>query len=508
MGTSKKKKRNFKQLFKRDNAKRGLAWLMCAGLIVGVGWAGARCLPEQGDESRQLTADEAGRLSQVRTTLAQADPVAVKLTLPEDAGGGGFDGHVDWSAPLVHGATTAAGTSKPDGLVQAVPGLIAAREGEADPNPKEIPEDGWSVRRMQPEVDEKADPAQTAVDIVLSALLSLPSEQKADPAGLREHGAWLREASVDGAAVDVVQAPLLLDTAQLPPKAGQGAKTSDPAEAAAEASVPEAVFWVDRDGLLRRVQFDPAGSGLATVDFLWERDDAAAPQPVDVLGGGDNEPRDVDDKEVEVLSELRHRNSFTGAEVDVVLPVADNEVIRAKGYVDWRRPMVYLSVDAPGKDNDGLLFVLPGGAATVTKEVDGMPPDSPPQEGWKAQPWSDRVDDGEASDFDMLLFKLLVLSSAAPDDQEVVADTASWLREDSVGGTETAVYEFPIAGDPETEEPGQAPFRYWLGAEDDVLYRVEMNTQNLGMAHADLKPQEEPPAVEIPYGVMAELSAG
>lgn len=499
VGTSRKNAKQTK--FTRpsaDNLRSGLAWVLCAGLIVGLGWTGASCLPERDDEPRQLTTDEAERLSDVRVRAASAPPVAVSLELPAEAGGGGFAGHLDWSRPMVHAGVVAAGDSQPDQLVQAVPGLIATREGEADADPDDVPEDDWTVRRMQPEVSGEADPRQQAVDIVLSALLSLPSQTAADVTGLREHGSWTKEAAVDGVTVDVMRAPLLLDATS---------PSGDAAEAETAEEQPEAVFWVDRDGQLRRIQFDPAGVGMATVDFLWERDDAVHPLPVDVLGGADNDPREVDEAEVQMLAELRQRNSHTGAEVDLAVPVADDEVIRARGYVDWRIPLAYLSVDAPGEDNDGLLLALPGGAATYTDAVDGMPDQQLPQEGWETQPWDDRVDedDGGASHFDLLLFKLLTMSATAPDDHDEVSETSAWLREDAVGDAETAVFEFPSADDPDTDEPGQQPFRFWVGVEDDALHRVELNTDSLGMAHADLEPQE-PPQLQLPPGVLEALA--
>lgn len=268
--------------------------------------------------------------------------------------------------------------------------------------------------------------------------------------------------------------------------------------------MPEAVFWVDRDARLRRIQIDPGGHGLATVDLLLDQTDVPAISPADVLGGPANDPRDLTESEVDRLASLRSDNASRGARVDVALPVDDDAVIRARGHLNWQTATVYLAVDAPGKDEDGLLYILPAGAATLKMPVDGMPPETPPQEGWTTQRWDERIDAGETGDLDTLLYKLLVMANLQPDSAEDVAETSRWLREDTLNGTVVDVMEFPTAGDPETE-PGEAPFRYWIGRDDGHLDRIELRTAGLGMAHLDLE-TIEPPTLNIPYGVVGSLS--
>lgn len=470
----------------RDKFRRTLAWVVCAVVIAGVGWTGASCLRQQSDDPRPMTGAEAQRLARVNVGNYKAGTVAFTADLPESVGGG-MDGRIDWSQPVLHAGITAEGSSTPHTLVQAVPGLVAAREGSTSADAK-VPETGWSVRHMSRDNPGGDDAQAATVDIIASAVLTLRSGQAADPEVLRAKGSWLRQSVIDGATVDVFRAPLLLDNA------GGDAK-----------KMPEAVFWVDADSRLRRIQFDPGATSLATVDFLLSRDDVAKLHPIDMLGGAPIDPRKVTAAEADRLAGLRQRNGLGGAEARITLPVADGKVIRASGYVDWRTPMVYLNVDAPGKKNDGLLFVVPSGAATLSGDFDGKPPTQPPAEGWMAQSWSKRTDDGKASELDTLLFRVLAMAATQPDDTGTVADTAAWLREDSVGGTATEVYEFPISGDPETEEPGQAPFRYWVGAKDDALHRIEMRTRKLGMAHVDLKPTDQPTAVAVPAAVVAGL---
>ncbi|MGH8877408.1 MAG: hypothetical protein ACRD0P_08720 [Stackebrandtia sp.] len=473
----------------RDKYRRMLAWVVCAAVIAGVGWTGASCLRQSPDDPRAMTTAEATRLSRVSLNNVDAGTVPFSAELPDSAGGGGIDGRVDWSQSLVHAALTKAGKSKPYGLVQAIPGLVAQRPGTTSAD-ADTPADGWTVRHISPSESEPAEKDTGVIDIVMSAILTLRAETAADPAILKAKGSWLRQGVIDGATVDVFRAPLLLD-------AGAGASKGK--------KVPEAVFWVDDDSRLRRVQFDPGTKDLATVDFLLSQKDVKSVHPVDLLGGPPIEPRKVSKTEAETLAGLRQRNSMGGAEASIVLPVADGKVIRAEGYVDWRMPMAYLAVDAPGKKNDGLLFVLPSGAATLTSTVDGKPPLTPQTSGWKAQEWSQRTEDGKASDLDTLLFKVLAMSNSQGDDTATVKDKAAWLRDDKLGGTAAEVFEFPISGDPDTDKPGQAPFRYWIGAKDDALHRIEMRTGELGMAHADLAPQSPPASVVIPPPVIAGL---
>lgn len=482
---------------RHERFQHGLVWLVCAGMLAGIGWTGTSCLRQHGqDEARPLTDAEADRLAQVRLHNFESGPVAMSLRLPDEAGGGGLTGQVDWSQPLINVATSRAGESKPDGLIQAVPGLIASHDAISAADPAALPEQGWTVRRTRADSAGTADARQTATDIVLSAVLTLSSMKAADPQRLRAKSKWLRQASIDGATVDVFRAPLMLDTVLLDQAADKAAGKSD---------VPEAVFWVDRDGALRRLQLDPAGTGLATADFLLEQRDVASVEPISLLGGHPNDPRELNDDEAASLAGLRQRNSLTGATVDIELPVGDDEMIRAEGYLDWRVPMVYLAVDAPGKENDGLMCAMAAGAATRAGKVDGLPPQTPPTDGWATQAWSDRVDGDKASDLDTLLFKLMVMASPAPDDLEAVKKDAAWLREDAIGKTDTAVLEFPIAGDKQADKPGMAPFRYWVDTSDQSLRRVELRTDGLGMAHADLAPQE-PPAIQIPGEVVSALT--
>ena len=497
--------------------RHGLVWLVCAGLVAGVAWTATSCLHRPEAPTRAPTLAEVHRLAALRSHNLAAGPVDIIVTMPDASGGGGMTGRIDWSQPLLTAATTPAGDSRPNGFVQAVPGLVASHPADPDIELSALPDTGWTVRRTRTSAGDTA-----ATDIALSALLALGGDSDKDPDTLAGSSTWIKEASIDGAVVDVFRAPLLLDAASDPTSTDAPEDRSSGTSAAAgvdhpavdtsatalpgRTATPEGVFWVDRDGGLRRVQFDPAGTGLVTADFLWDRSDTESDHPVPILGGAVNEPRELSGAEVTRLAGMRVSNAARTAEVDIELPVGDDEMVHATGWVDWRMPMVYLALDAPGDDNDGLLFAMVGGVATRAGAVEGHPPAVPDSTGWSVEPWADRVVDGRPSELDSLLFKLLVLTSPQPDDEATVAEVGSWLRADDIDGDITSVVEFPIAGDTPTDRPGLAPYRYWI---DDTggLRRVELRVDGLGMAHADLADTDAPQVV-VPDAVLSGLTGG
>ena len=330
---------------KRQKFDTFMVWLVCAGLAAALAWTGVSCMSRTPDQPRPVTAVEAGRLAQIRATGADMGTTAMRLELPESMGAVGLDGYVDWTSPMVHATTRLDG--EPTGLIQAVPGLIAGHPATDVDAMTEPPADGWTVRRMQQSQSADADPGQAAVDILLSAVLALGSSAPVDASFLTQTGVWLKEATVDGETVDVIRAPLLLQP---------GTDDTENAES------PEAVFWVDRDSQLRRLQADPAGNGLATIDLLLDQPEVPRLEPVAVLGGPAVEPRDLSAEEAERIADLRSTTSGRAARIDLRLPVGDDEILTARGWVDWRSAVAYLAVDAPGDNEDGLLFALGSGS--------------------------------------------------------------------------------------------------------------------------------------------------
>ena len=456
-------------------------------MIAGVGWTASSCLGQDEPQPRKLTHAEASRLAQVPRNNANSEPVAMSVTF--DGAKGGATGHVDWQRQLASVATTKEGTSQPAELIQAVPGLVATHQANAESDPAAPPETGWTVRASSANQNtEESNDNKQILDITLSAVLSLIQDDATDVSTLKQESVWLKQSNIDGAAVDVIRAPLSLGASD------------------AQGGGGEAIFWVDRDATLRRLQLDPASTGLTSVDFLLKKSSVDKLEPVGVLGGAANDPRDLTESQVSTLSTLRQRNSDAAAEVNMELPVGDDQVIRARGYLDWRVPLVYLSLDAPGEENDGLLLALPGGAATKQMSVDGsLPPVAPPDDGWSHQDWSQRTesDSDTASALDAMLIKLLMLRSPEMDDYQSIKDNGAWLRQDILGKSKVDVVEFPFDPDAEEHKRGQAPYRYWIG-ENESLLRVEMNTQGFGLAHADIK-GHQPPTLSLPQNVTTTL---
>ena len=472
---------------KRQKFDKIMVWVICAGLAGALGWTGVSCMSRSTDQPRPVTAAEADRLAQVRVTGTAAGTVAMRLDLPESLGGAGLDGFIDWNTPMVHATTRVDG--EVTGLIQAVPGLIAGNLVTGIDASDDPPTDGWTIRRMQAQDSPGTNPGLEAIDILLSVVLTLAAPNPADTEFLAENAVWLREASIDGAVVDVIRAPLLLQPVE---------------DESLGTQAPEAIFWVDRDAQLRRFQADPAGNGLATVDLMLDRHDTPSLEPVDVLGGAAIAPRDLSEDEATLLAGLRSANSARAARIDLRLPVGDNRILTAQGWVDWRSTVAYLAVDAPGEDDDFLMFALPSGVADIPAEVDAMPPAQPPQEGWRVQSWSERVDGGQSDDLDALVYKVLSMASLEADTTEEAAAAGTWLRDDAIDGTPVDVVEFATAGDPETDA-GAAPFRYWVDQDESILHRVQLRTGGFGMGHATLT-IEEPPMLNVPYGIITTLA--
>ncbi|MEV0647186.1 hypothetical protein AB0I28_18150 [Phytomonospora sp. NPDC050363] len=482
-------------------------WIGAGALVLGAfSWAGVGCLNKGSEVSRSVTAEEAGRLAGMRAHNLALGTVALLARMPEELGETEVSGWVDWTQPLLYAAIKPSAQPTYTGLVQAVPGLVATRPGDMAADPEKLPADNWSVRRTAgaAPAGEDPDPLGRALDIVMSAVMVLGSNGPDDVGAFQERAVWLDEGTIDGVAVDVFRAPLVV---------GQAPDPAESAEASAPppASTPEAVFHVDHAGQLRRVQINPGGHGLATVDLLVEQrpdpEDARIPA-IDLLGGPPVTPRKVTDAEAQVLAGLRNGNADTVSAVRLTLPVGDGELLNATGWVDWRQPLAYLTIDNPGTDSDGQMFVLPGGIAWRALPVEGKAkkPSMPAAaDGWQTQQWGARIDEeGGASDLDLLMFKLLTLAAGGPDDLGSIKETASWLRESRLGKTHATTFEIPMAGD-QTAPSGQAPYRYWLDS-DERLRRVEMRTQQLGLGRADLTPVSDVPWIAVPPGALAGLT--
>jgi hypothetical protein len=448
-------------------------WVMAIIVAIAVaGWFAVSCTPSDANAERPVSEEEAALLAGMRQRNHDAEPVAVRITVPMDGETVIADGYLDWRVPMLYARVP---DSEGYRLVQAIPGLIATRAyDEAAFAELRVPEDGWTTRQM---LSGAGSPLETTIDILASSLFTLTAAEADDPAELAEKATWREAGIIDGEPVDSFRAPIMVET--------------DGREEAA----PEALYSLDARGDLRRFQVNTGETSLSAVDFL--RDvgfDPSGLVPVDLLGGPMIEPSAVDPELAATIAEVRQRNWMETATVDLTVPVADNQVATGTGSIDWRTMTAYLHVtDASGQR---LVLARPGGYAIQPAEGDELP-ETPPTDGWETQ----ALDDADAAEtfgpIESLVYRLLEMSAEEADDADAIAESANLLRVDeSTEGDPVQVVEFPVAGDAEAA-PGRSAFRYHL--RDGRLAEVEMMSY-FGVASAQLS-YEDFSMVEIPWDV-------
>ncbi|HEY8473622.1 MAG TPA: hypothetical protein VIL37_13435 [Natronosporangium sp.] len=238
--------------------------------------------------------------------------------------------------------------------------------------------------------------------------------------------------------------------------------------------------------------------------------------------GDDADPaRPLSAEEATRLATMRQHN-WQDARAGVRATIGTGaEQVHLAGWVDWRRPMVYLarSGPTPGEIAEliqavpGLIAVRPGEPApaepTPEPEPTGSPgagtdpsagpelidpypkpPATPPADGWRLrQPGADGAPGAPAAagTIDALAVLLLTIAAEEPDAAELLAETESqWLREDRTAGYEVDVLLGPAilpgAPLPGPPAPGSQPpetlaalggaVQYWLDR-DARLHRLD-----------------------------------
>lgn len=440
--------------------------------IAVAGWFAVSCSPDRSGAERPVSEEEAALLAGMRERNADAEPVALRMTMPVAGETVVVDAYLDWANPLLYARIPdAEGGHR---LVQAVPGLIASHaDDEAAFEAVEVPAEGWTARQM---LSGATTPQETTLDILASSLFTLTAEQADDPAALAEQATWREEGVIDGEPVDSFRAPIMVEADT----------TAGPA--------PEALYSLDAAGDLRRFQVNTGEESLSSIDFLREvAFDPASLAPVDLLGGPTISPAAVDEDLASTLAELRAENWSESAEVDMTVPTGDDQVATATGSVDWRTMTAYLHVsDASGKR---LFLARPGGFAIQPTDADELP-ETPPTEGWETHALTDEDVADSFGPVESLVYRLLEMSAEEADDADAIAAEGSLLRVDGTGDDAVYVVEFPVAGDAEAAA-GQSAFRYHVA--DERLVEVEMMTY-FGVAGAELE-YEDYPMVAVPWEV-------
>lgn len=184
-----------------------------------------------------------------------------------------------------------------------------------------------------------------------------------------------------------------------------------------------------------------------------------------LTGCGQDAPRQLTEAEAQRLATVRLANRTDGGAAVRTTIVQNGERLAVSGWIDWRRPVVYLAVSGERK---ALVQAVPGGVAVLEPAdaaADGMPPIPLPPGTWAARPL---VLDRPATGFDTLAGVLLALAADRPENPQLLRQQgAAWLGRD--GSLE--IYRGPGAG-----KGGSSGGRtkYWLD-ERSRLHRLELN---------------------------------
>src|SRR5256885_10443692 len=176
----------------RRRKRAVIALLSLAGAaVVGLGNGLSSCAPQgkaAADLGQPVTVAQAQRLASARANDLHDERSGFRATIGTPGSAVHLTGWIDWRRPLIYLDSTADRPGAADGLVQAVPELVAVRLGRPvpvpdgtgvvdpyPPPPATPPTDGWRVRRLT-----APGPAASPVDRLLAPLFSMSSAQPHD----------------------------------------------------------------------------------------------------------------------------------------------------------------------------------------------------------------------------------------------------------------------------------------------------------------------------------------
>ncbi|GIH05040.1 hypothetical protein Rhe02_31070 [Rhizocola hellebori] len=467
--------------------------VLAAALVTSI----AACTATKSDGTRPLTKAELNRLASMRMHNYSDGRTGITGTIGAPGKQTSVSGWVDWQRAVIYLSAYAAGSSV---LVQAKPGVVALRPGDpkapiSGPPPLQPPADGWRVKPIALSGDQKAP-----LDNLL-AFLFLVARDQPDRTDLLSplKNQWIRKDSAQGTDVDVLLGPALMPESELagtpspspspdpsPDPSASPAKPLDPADLDAHGGAVG--YWLDANGRMRRVEAVLAEGMPTTIDFV--REDKPDFTVIDALGGRDISPREVSDPEATLLSALRQRNYRANtASVAVTLPVAKGALRKARGWLDWQRGLIYLSVqDVDDPTYDVLLHA--SRTAVAIRKHGSRAPDTPtlpaPKGGWEKVAWSELSGTPELTELDMLVYEALSMGANQLDDAKRIKAGARRLRVDVLNGVPVGVFELPGVVEQQLTAPGQARLRYWVD-NSGVLRRLEIRIATGGFAQLDLE---------------------
>jgi hypothetical protein len=439
--------------------------------------------------SRPVTTAEAALLGGMRLHNYQDSGAGLRGVIRSSGGDVRIAGWVDWHRPLIYINSISASPGPADGLVQAVPGLVAVRAGRmatatASPGSRALdpypappvvpPTDGWRVRQLI-----ATGPAGSAFDTLLALLFTVAAQAPDNATLLAGTGArFVRRDEIGGVPVSVIDGP-----AVPPSHPGSPTPRASAADWQSAGTGDQVRYWLDGTGRLRRLDALLSADLPVQVDF--QRDDRTRPLAIDLLGGQPVRARPVTKGEARLLSRMRERSrAVTGGRISVTLPVNPAGLVHAQGWLNWRTGTIYLAVRNPDNDaQNGLVRADRYGVSTWESRT-GMdqPPLRPPRGGWRHSSWRDRVRGGP-TDLDILLNTAMSLSGTGLYDAMERHGGPSFLRRDSRGGDPVVVFEMRGSA-------GRL-LRCWVDA-SGVLRRLEVRTRVGAYAYLDITPGPVP----------------
>lgn len=467
--------------------RRALAVVVAGGIALGSaaslsGGLVSRYAPAApAAQGRPLSTVEVGRVAAMRLHNFQDGRAGLRGTLGYPGAQVRLAGWIDWQRPLAYLSVTGPTPGPADGLVQAMPGVIALRPGRHGPEqpPVEPPGDGWRVRPHQ-----HTEPDNSPLDATLALLFALAANQVDGVELIDGRARWLRTDMINRVPVDILLGPgVLADSA------GPGPAIADPGSLTwAGAAVR---YGLDANARLHRLETVIDGNVPLRLDF--DRADRPELAAIDQLGGRAVNSRPLSASEAAILAGMRQRvRDSGGGTVTIRLPGERVNLVTAAGWLDWHKPVAYLAVrDSEIPDGQTLVRADRSGVTVLSnaaRTLDGRPPLPPPAGAWLRIRWEQRA----SSDFDLLLDNALALSDPAWDDADLLRRTARWLRADRLHGVPVAVYEIPPPA-------GDSRLRYWVDA-SGALRRLEVRTRFGAFGQLDVgigNPVPTLPAIQV-----------
>lgn len=156
-------------------------------------------------------------------------------------------------------------------------------------------------------------------------------------------------------------------------------------------------------------------------------------------------PRPISAAEAAQLSQVRlHNWQDQKAGISGTVSEKTGKLLRFDGWIDWRRPLVYIRTAPRQGMGELLIQAVPGivaihAAQAGESSADGKPPAVPPAGNWRLRPMGLPLPK-EPDPIDGLIGLLFALTADHADKADLLQQTDSqWLRQDSVYGTEVEV---------------------------------------------------------------------